>query len=64
LTTEAMAKEARVRAEVRPSPKQADRLEQCYRLLHIEKSAITEAALEEFFASGQEEVWRVRSKRR
>jgi hypothetical protein len=50
--------------QVRISPRQAERLEKCYRILGINKSKITEIALDEFFSAGQEEVMRkVRTKR-
>jgi hypothetical protein len=44
--------------QVRITPRQAERLEKCYRILGITKSRITEAALDEFFKAGQEEVMR------
>jgi len=57
LTSEAARqKTVTIRVKVRLSQKQAERLTQFYKLFRIEKSAITEMALEEFFQAGQEEV--------
>lgn len=39
-----------VRVEVRLTPKQAERLEQIYRMFSVPKSAMVEVALEEYFS--------------
>jgi hypothetical protein len=64
MMTKAEARGEVVRIEVRITPRQADHMEQFYRILGITKSEITEAALDEFFKAGQEEVMRKVEERR
>lgn len=42
-----------VRVEVRLTSKQAERLEQIYRMFNVPKSAMVEVALEEYFSKKQ-----------
>ncbi|MDW5563964.1 MAG: hypothetical protein SA339_12150 [Methanomassiliicoccus sp.] len=52
-----------VSIQLRLSPKQAARLEKLYLVFGLTKSDVTDAALEEFFKIGQEEIMKRVAKR-
>ncbi|MDW5563925.1 MAG: hypothetical protein SA339_11935 [Methanomassiliicoccus sp.] len=58
------AKNKVVVLQVRITSRQAERLEKFYRILGINKSEITDIALDNFFSVGQEEVMRKVEERR